>query len=72
MGNPESKLEKPNANVINEVEIKEDKINLQTIEICMIIITIVSIINLALHVFALHNKKLKKKYISMGNQLNKI
>lgn len=72
MGKTESKLEKPNANVINEVEIKEDKINIQTIEICMVIITIVSLMNLVIHLYALHNKKLKKKYLSMANQLDKI
>lgn len=68
----QTKLDRPTANVINEVEILQDKINLNRIEICLIIITVLIGLNFLLRIYTLHNKRLKKKYLSKANDLDKI
>lgn len=73
MGKPNSKVENPNANVVNEVLVENDnKPELDTIKLYLLLITIILSINFALGLYAMHNKKLKKKYYSKANDLDKI
>lgn len=69
MGKTLSKVDKPNANVVNEVVVNT---GLNLVEICLIIITVITLLILALKLYAMHNKKLKKKYMSRSNELDKI
>lgn len=72
MGGKESKIDNPTANVINEVEVMENRVDLHTIELCLIIMTILIALNSILKAYAFHNKRLKKKYISRANDLDKV
>lgn len=72
MGKPNSKVENPNANVVNEVVIQDNKSELDTIKLYLLLITIILSINFALGIYAMHNKRLKKKYYSRANDLDKI
>lgn len=74
MGKPNSKLENPNANVINEVEIEQDRSPDQsTIQLYLLIITVCVCLNFFLKVYSLHNKRLKKKYtVNSNNSSDKI
>ena len=67
-----TKLERPTANVINEVEVLQNKINLNKIEICLIVITILIGLNFVLKVYSMHTRRLKKRYSSRANELDKI
>lgn len=71
MGKEQSKIVKPNANVVNTVEVTEN-INLKQIEICLIIITILLGLQFIYQIYAIHHKNLKKKYVSRANDLDKI
>ena len=57
----QAQLEKPAANVVNEVEVLQIKINLDKIEICLTIITILIGLNFV-----------RKRYSSRANELDKI
>lgn len=72
MGRPHSKVENPNANVVNEVIIDNDMTDLYEIKIYILLVAIIAILNLALKVYAMHNKRLKKKYVSRATDLDKI
>lgn len=72
MGTENSKLERPNANVINEVNVAEDPVNLSQIKICLTILTILACLSFALKLYSMHNRILKKKYLSQGNSPDKI
>lgn len=72
MGQKSSKIENPNANVINEIEVGQGTVNLERIEICLMIIAILTILDFALRIYSIHNRKLKKKYMSRANDLDKI
>lgn len=72
MGQSQTKLDKPAANVINEVEISQDKLNLNKIEICLLIITILLGISFALKIYSMHTRRLRKRYSSRANELNTI
>lgn len=68
----QTKLDRPTANVINEVEVLQDKINLNKIEICIIIITIIIGLNFLLRLYSMHSRRLKKRYSSRATELDKI
>lgn len=72
MGKPLSKIENPSANVVNEVEVVQGNVNLELIEFCLIIITLLISLNSVLRVYALHNNRLKKKYTSRANDLDRV
>lgn len=56
MGNKSTKIQDPKANVINEIEIDQKQVNTERIEICLVIITIFTVLTFALRVYAIHNK----------------
>lgn len=72
MGKPQSKVVNPNANVVNEVVVENNTPDLDTIELYLLLITIILSINFALGIYAMHYKRLKKKYYSRANDLDKI
>lgn len=72
MGGQTSKIEKPNANVINEVKIVEVE---SSIKIYLIIIIAIMALQFATTMYQLHKRSLKKSYArsaSFGNDLNKV
>lgn len=72
MGGQKSKIENPNANVINEVKIVEVESSIQTY---LIIIIAIMAMQLLVTVYQLHKRSLKKNYtrsISLANELNKV
>lgn len=71
MGKPNSKIEKPSANVINEVEVVQNRNPDQSaIQLYLLIITVCVSLNFLLKLYSLHSKRLKKKYT--GNNMEKI
>ena len=68
----QSKLNRPTANVINEIEVGQEKINLNKIEICLLIITILIGLNFVLRIYNMHTRRLRKRYISRANDLDKV
>jgi len=58
------------ANVINKVE--SDNIDLELIHTLLIIIVVIMCANCFYKLYKLHNKCLKKKYMSQANDLEKI
>ena len=72
MGNEESKIVNPKANVINEITVMHEDHELFVIEICLVLISILMCLNLAMNIYSMHNKRLKKRYLSRGNSLDKI
>jgi len=58
------------ANVINKVE--SNTVDLELINILMIIIVVIMCANCFYKLYKLHNKCLKKKYMSQANDLDKI
>lgn len=72
MGKPNSKIENPNANVVNEVIVERKEFNFSQIELCVLLITIIVCINLALKLYTFHNRRLKKRYMSRANELDTI
>lgn len=71
MGNRSTKIQDPKANVINEIEIDQKQVNTERMEICLVIITIFTVLTFALRVYAIHNKNLKKRYMSRANNLDR-
>lgn len=71
MGSQPSKIVDPKANVVNELEIQTNVPKLAFIETLLTIITIISCVTFVLRIYAMHNKKLKKRYQSTTN-INKI
>lgn len=72
MGGTESKINHPNANVINEVKIAYREMDLRKIEFCLYIIVVLIGLRTILHIYAMHHKTLKKKYISRANDLDRV
>lgn len=72
MGSQETKLANPKANVINEVVLDQKENGWEEIKIYLIIITVVAIIELALKVYRMHNKRIKKRYIGQTNEVERI
>lgn len=72
MGGRTSKITRPTANVVNEVTVIPEGDKLYLIELCLIILTIVTCMSFGLHIYSMHNKILKKRYLSRANNLDKI
>lgn len=72
MGAQKSKIEKPNANVINNLEIIDHTTQLDSIWYLLLIITVISVANLSIRIYLLHKRSLRKRYISRANELDKI
>lgn len=72
MGGHESKIEKPNANVINNLEIIDHTDQLNSIRYLLLAITVISIADLSIRIYQLHKKSLRKRYLSRANELDKI
>lgn len=72
MGSTESRVDHPTANVVNEVRIIDHKDELQNIFILLLIMTVISILSLTLKIYQEHNKRLKKRYQSRADGLDKI
>ena len=71
MGKHQSKIDNPNANIINEVEMVQPTND----NMYLIIITVLLSAQLAIQVYQLHKKALLKRYLnaaSVANQLDKI
>lgn len=72
MGGQKSKVADSPANVINNVEIVDHTSQIDSLYYVMIVLTTISAINLALKMYLLHKRSLKKQYLSRGNDLDKI
>lgn len=72
MGARKSKIVNPTANVINEVEVGTNVPDLMLIETLLIVIAVISTLNFVFKVYAMHSRKLKKKYQSRATDLDKI
>lgn len=72
MGKTQSKVEKPNANVINNVKIVDHTQEINSLWLLLLILIILSTINLLIKIYQLHKKSLKKKYSSRADNLDKI
>lgn len=72
MGKPQSKIEKPNANVVNNVEIIDHKDEINSLWTLTLILIIIAAVNLLLKIYVLHKRSIKKKYISRANDLDKV
>lgn len=62
MGWGQSKLEKPNANVINTVKIVDHTSHLNDIWWFLLILILLSSVKLFIKLYSTHNKFLKKRY----------
>lgn len=72
MGGQESKIDRPNANVINEVKIVEVE---ASTKIYLIIIIAIMVLQFMTTLYQLHKKAIKKNYarsISLANGLDKV
>lgn len=72
MGQPESKLEKPNANVITNVEVVDHTARIDSLWFLLLCITVMTGANLTLKLYLLHKRSLRKKYASRADNLDKI
>lgn len=70
MGLVDVKTVDSTANVINKVE--PNNIDLELVNILLIIIVVIMCSNFFYKIYKLHNKCLKKKYMSQANDLDKI
>lgn len=70
MGGQESKVENPNANVINEI-----RVEVEFPVIYFIIIIVILAVQLLTTLYQLHKRSLRKSYVraaSMANEIEKI
>lgn len=70
MGNQESKVEHPNANVVNEI-----KVSVEIPTIYLIIIIAILALQFLTTVYQLHKRSLRKNYrrnLSLANDLDKV
>lgn len=72
MGGKESKIDNPNANVVNNVEIIDHTTQLNSLWYLVLILTLLSAAHLLLKLYLLHKRSLRKRYASRGNDLEKI
>lgn len=72
MGKPQSKIVNPNANVINNVEIVDHTAHIDSLWYLLLILTVLCAVNLLLKVYLMHKRSIKKRYMSRGNDLDKI
>lgn len=73
MGNRETKIVDPKANVINEVIVEQKNNNgIDQIKLYLLIITVILGIELVLKLYKMHNKRIKKRYIGQINEVERI
>lgn len=72
MGGKESKIENPNANVVNNIEIIDHTSQLDSLWYLLLISTVLCAVNLLLKIYLLHKRSLRKRYVSRANDLEKI
>lgn len=72
MGGQKSKIERPNANVVNNVEIIDHTNQLDSLWFLLLISTILSAVSLLIKIYLLHKRSLRKRYASRANELDKI
>lgn len=71
MGKEQSKIENPKANVVNEVDIIENKESTSVPYLLWIIISLL-VMQVAIKIFLLHKKSLKRKYMTRAASLAQI
>lgn len=72
MGKTESKLEKPNANVVNNLEIIDHREQINSLWILLLILIIITAVNLIMKLYILHKRSLRKRYASRATDLDKV
>lgn len=72
MGNKESKIKNPNANVVNNIEVKDHTEHLNSIWCLLLTTLIINILHFLIAIYKIHKRSLKKKYISRADDSNKI
>lgn len=72
MGNQEAKLTNPKANVVNEVVVEQKDNGFEQMKIYLLIITVILAIELALKLYRMHTKGLKKRYIGQVSEIERI
>lgn len=72
MGCQKPKIEKPNANVVNNVEIIDHTTQLDELWYLLLINTVVSAASLLIKTYLLHETSPRKRYISRANESDKI
>lgn len=72
MGKEQSKIEKPNANVVTNLEIVDHTQEINSLWILTLILTIITALNLLLKIYLLHKRSLRKQYMSRANDLDKV
>lgn len=70
-GNP-TKISNPKGNVINNVEIVDHTPHIDSLWSLILISVILQALNLLLKLYLMHKRSIKKRYISRGNDLDKI
>lgn len=71
MGNEESKIQDPKANVINEVEVV-DKQDSNSLQLQLWIIIFLITIQIGLKLFLLHKKSLKRRYMNRAASMAEV
>lgn len=72
MGKEQSKIANPKANVINEVVVEQKDNGFEQIKLYLLIIAAVAVIELALKLYGMHNKRIKKRYTGQVNEIERI
>lgn len=73
MGGSKSKVDRSNANVINDITVDEKlTVNTSTIEVLLVVICVLLIIQILMRVYKMHTHKLRKKYLTRAASLNAI
>lgn len=72
MGGRQSKITEPTANLFNEIEITQEAPNSAIVEVTLIMITVLLGLNLALKIYGMHIRRLKRRYLNRMNSVEKI
>lgn len=72
MGGKQSKITDPAANIVNEIEVNQEMANFALIETTLVIISVLMCLSVALKLYSMHNKMLKRKYLNRINSVEKI
>ncbi|KAH8236863.1 hypothetical protein KR032_010223, partial [Drosophila birchii] len=69
MGGKQSKADDNSANVVNTIEVVDTTPQLNALYVLLLILVIISALNLALKIYILHKRSLRKIYMSRANDL---
>lgn len=73
MGGTTSKINRPNANVVNDITVDEKlTVNTSTIEIFLLIICVLLMIQIVMRLYKIHTHKMRKRYLTRAASLNVI